>query len=105
MTNEVQKTKRLPNQHPFTPPAYVRPSKLTDDGTPNGYGRPVVPVSMVAREWGISARRVRAMLVEGRLEGRQLDNGYWEVHYPFRYMFGRRGPSLKCQQKQKRTPE
>jgi hypothetical protein len=61
-----------------------------------------VPVSAVAREWGISPRRVRVMLAEGRLAGRMLDNGYWEVFYPYQYVFGTRGPAMKRQQKQER---
>jgi len=105
MNNESQKSKRLPGQPAFTRPSCVRPSKLTDDGTPGGYGRPVVSVSSVAREWGISPRRVRVMLAEGRLDGRQLDNGYWEVNYPYRYIFGTRGPAMKRQQKQERRTE
>lgn len=62
-------------------------------------GRKVVPVSFVARDWNISARRVRVMLAEGRLGGRQLENGYWEVYFPYFYTFGTRGPQLKRQQK------
>ena len=62
-----------------------------------GFGRMVVPVSSVASQWGISPRRVRQMLEQGRLEGRQRDNGYWEVFYPFRYQFGTRGPKIKQQ--------
>ena len=34
---------------------------------------------------GISSRRVRVMLVEGHLEGRQLESGYWQVFHPYRY--------------------
>ena len=62
-----------------------------------GFGRMLVPVSSVASQWGISPRRVRQMLEQGRLEGRQRDNGYWEVFYPFRYQFGTRGPKIKQQ--------
>ncbi len=65
----------------------------------------VLPVSAVAREWGVTPRRVRALLVAGRLSGRQLANGYWEVFYPYRYVFGKRGPVLKCQQRQDRIKE
>ena len=59
-----------------------------------------VSVSSVAREWGISSRRVRVMLTQGRLRGRQGVNGYWEVGYPYCYTFGTRGPALKPQQRQ-----
>lgn len=37
------------------------------------------------------------MLMEGRLAGRQLENSYWEVFYPYRYVFGTRGPAIKRQ--------
>lgn len=64
---------------------------------PLGFARSVVSVSIVAREWGISSRRVRMMLTQGRLNGRQLENGYWEVFYPYSYVFGTRGPAIKRQ--------
>ena len=47
---------------------------------PSFFDRTLLPVSSVARQWGISPRRVRQMLEQGRLEGRQRDNGYWEVY-------------------------
>jgi len=93
------KGKRLPNQSMSTPPEGAKPLM---PGYPLGFGRSVVPVSAVAREWGISPRRVRVMLVEGRLAGRVLENGYWEVFYPYQYVFGTRGPAMKRQQKQER---
>jgi len=64
-----------------------------------------VPVSFVARDWKVSARRIRALLAESRLEGVRRDNGYWEVAYPYRFTFGQRGPALKRSQKQERRPE
>jgi hypothetical protein len=78
-------------------------AKAAESGNPYWpmHGRSVVPVSSVARDWGISSRRVRVMLAEGRLEGRQLENGYWEVFYPYRYVIGTRGPSTT---RQKNTP-
>ncbi|MDH2918305.1 MAG: hypothetical protein PXX73_03825 [Sideroxydans sp.] len=54
-----------------------------------------LPVAAVAKDWGITARRVRLMLNEGRLAGEQQSNGYWVVFYPYRYTFGTRGPMLK----------
>lgn len=39
---------------------------------------------------------------EGRLAGRMLPNGYWEVFYPYRYTFGTRGPTL---QRYRKLPE
>ncbi|MFA6972012.1 MAG: hypothetical protein WC208_11510 [Gallionella sp.] len=53
-----------------------------------------IPVSMAAKDFGISTRRIRALLAAGRLLGRQLDNGYWEVGFPFRVAMARRGPQL-----------
>lgn len=58
-----------------------------------------VPVSHAAKDWKVSARRIRALLSAGRLDGRLLDNGYWEVLYPYAFIFGTRGPSLKRQRK------
>ncbi|OGS94429.1 MAG: hypothetical protein A3H31_01670 [Gallionellales bacterium RIFCSPLOWO2_02_FULL_57_47] len=91
--------KRLPNQLVHLPPPGAKPESL---GLPLGFARSVVSVSIVARDWGISSRRVRTMLAEGRLNGRQLENGYWEVFYPYSYVFGTRGPSIKRQSKQDR---
>jgi len=64
-----------------------------------------VPVSFVALDWKVSARRIRALLAESRLEGVRRDNGYWEVAYPYRFTFGQRGPALKRSQKQERKSE
>lgn len=96
--------KRLPHQSCKTPPEGAKPAESL---FPLGFGRSVVPVSAVARDWGISARRVRVMLAEGRLAGRILQNGYWEVFYPYKYIFGTRGPAIKRQRKPKLldTPE
>lgn len=64
-----------------------------------------VPVSFVAQDWKVTPRRIRALLREGRLQGRVLSNGYWEVHFPYIYLFGTRGPALKRTQKQERRTE
>ena len=45
-----------------------------------GFGRMLVLVSSVASQWGISPRRVRQMLEQGRLEGRQRDEDLSERH-------------------------
>ncbi|MBI5626228.1 MAG: hypothetical protein HY935_03360 [Nitrosomonadales bacterium] len=58
-----------------------------------------VPVSFVAKDWSVTPRRIRSLLTAKRLEGRRLDNGYWEVAYPYRFIIGTRGPVLKRQQK------
>ncbi len=54
-----------------------------------------LPVSMVAKDWAVSPRRVRALLLAGRLAGRQLENGFWEVLYPYTITEGRRGPQMR----------
>lgn len=91
---EQRKPKRLPRQSIHHLPAGATPAS---SGEVLGWSRSVVPVATVARDWGISSRRVRVMLTEQRLEGRQLENGYWEVFYPYRYVFGTRGPAIKRQ--------
>jgi len=110
-----RKFKRLPGLSANRPPELVdsstgevmhgKPSKpeLHADAEFAGWlGGYVVPVSFVAKDWGVSARRVRVLLCQGRLDGRLQSNGYWEVFYPYRFIFGTRGPSLKRQQKQER---
>jgi hypothetical protein len=64
-----------------------------------------VPVSFAAKDWKVSARRIRALLAESRLEGIRRENGYWKVVYPYRYQFGTRGPALKRAKKQERRTE
>lgn len=58
-----------------------------------------VPVSFVAKDWNVTPRRIRALLAEGRLAGRLMDNGYWEVRFPYLLTLGTRGPGLKRQQR------
>lgn len=62
-----------------------------------------VPVSLVAKDWNVTPRRVRVLLAAGRLAGRRLENGYWEVAYPYTMTEGRRGPSLR--KYHQKTPE
>ena len=85
------------------------PRKLPDCATTPGTGalhvlNPdyFVPVSFAAQEWNVPPRRIRYMLAGGRLAGRLQDNGYWEVRFPYRYVFGTRGPALRRQMKPKR---
>jgi hypothetical protein len=75
-------------------------------GTTHGL-RPVhyVPVAFAAMDWKVSARRIRALLAESRLEGIRRENGYWEVAYPYRFTFGQRGPALKRSRKPERRSE
>lgn len=98
---QLAKPKRLPRQSCNTPPPGSKP---VDPFMPLGFSVSVVPVSAVAKHWGISARRVRLMLAEGRLAGRQLESGYWEVYYPYRYVFGTRGPAIKRLQQLQALP-
>ena len=58
-----------------------------------------VPVSFVARDWKVTPRRIRALLTAGRLAGRLMGNGYWEVRYPYLFALGTRGPGLKRHQR------
>lgn len=95
VSDKSLKHTRLPNQLVHLPPVGAKPEV---SALPLGFSRSVVSVSIVAREWGISSRRIRAMLVDGRLHGRQLENGYWEVFYPYFYAPGTRGPAIKRQQ-------
>ena len=53
---------------------------LPAPGVIPGFGRMLVPVSSVASQSGISPRRVRQMLEQGRLEGRQRDEDLSERH-------------------------
>lgn len=70
------------------------------EATSLALGGSYVPVSFVAKDWKVTSRRIRALLLEGRLEGRQQANGYWEVLY----IFGTRGPSLKRAQRPPKGP-
>lgn len=63
------------------------------------FGAYFVPVSFVAKDWQVTPRRVRALLAAGRLAGRVMFNGYWEVRYPYMFAMGTRGPGLKRQQR------
>lgn len=51
-------------------------------------------VSFIADAYGVSTRRIRALLAEGRIKGRQLENGFWEVSFPPTVRLGRRGPQI-----------
>lgn len=73
-------------------------------GRPFAFTSCFVPVSFVAKDWGVSARRIRALLLAGRLDGRQQVNGVWEVRHPYSFVFGTRGPSLKRQQRPAKRP-
>lgn len=79
--------------------------RLQMDEMPSNRPTQFLPVSFVAKDWQVSSRRIRFLLCEGRLKGRLLDNGYWEVAYPYLYLIGTRGCALKRMQKQERKTE
>ena len=64
-----------------------------------------VPVSLAAKDWKVTPRRIRFLLADGRLQGRRLENGYWEVSYPYQFTFGSRGACLKRFQQSERRKE
>ena len=109
----TRKPKRLPGQSIYNPPEGARPlipagfEELSEgeawkSGLLSGW---VVPVSFVAKDWRVSSRRIRVLLAEGRLQGRQQENGYWEVYYPYRHIMGRRGPPLRRSRKPKKAEQ
>jgi len=57
LSAKLGKPKRLPQQVIWMPPVGA---KAIENGL-LGFGRSVVPVASVARDWSISARRVRMM--------------------------------------------
>ena len=79
--------------------------RMQMDEMPSNRPTQFLPVSFVAKDWQVSPRRIRFLLCEGRLKGRLLDNGYWEVAYPYLYLLGTRGSALKRMQKPERKPE
>lgn len=75
-----------------------QPSHLLLIDSPSGSGflfGSLVPVGHVAKHLGVSSRRVRFLLNAGRLLGRKLENGYWEVVYPYQFTVGQRGPAIQ----------
>lgn len=69
------------------------------------FGGNFVPVLFAAKDWKVSPRRIRALLSEGRLLGRLLENGYWEVRFPYQFTMGTRGPGLKRHQRPPDKPK
>lgn len=72
---------------------------------PGMFGGNYVPVSFAAKDWKVSPRRIRALLADGRLLGRLLENGYWEVAHPYQFTMGTRGPGLKRHQRPPGKPK
>lgn len=54
----------------------------------------VVTVAEAAKQFGVSERRVRALLLSGRLKGEKNEAGHWLVLFPYTVQMGRRGPAL-----------
>ena len=114
MTDEQKPASVIPSR-PFSYGRSVTDEKSSSEPLPKG-SRPAsaswllrssayVPVSFVAKDWNVTARRIRALLTAGRLAGRVQDNGYWEVQFPYSFIFGTRGPSLKRQKKPEQRTE
>ncbi|WP_148042223.1 helix-turn-helix domain-containing protein [Pseudomethylobacillus aquaticus] len=54
----------------------------------------LVEVSKAAKSLGVSPRRVRALLAQGRLIGYKNQRKVWMVMYPLEVIPGKRGPDL-----------
>jgi hypothetical protein len=63
-----------------------------------------LPVSLVAKDWKVTPRRVRTLLAAGRLAGRQGSNGVWEVCFPYIVSEGSRGPASRRHTVRKAAP-
>jgi hypothetical protein len=50
----------------------------------------------VARQLGVSSRRIRALLAQGRIKGHKDERNMWMVQLPCFVSPGRRGPAPKC---------
>lgn len=55
----------------------------------------LIDVATSAAMLGVSTRRVRALLSEGRMRGVKGSSGVWLVAFPFSISPGRRGPDLR----------
>ena len=53
-----------------------------------------VTVAQVAKRLKISERRVRQLLIAGRMSGVKQDNGRWLVGWPLHITSGKRGPDM-----------
>jgi hypothetical protein len=54
----------------------------------------LISVSEASKHLGVSERRVRFLLLAGRLKGAKDAVGHWQVEVPFTVQMGRRGPAL-----------
>lgn len=55
----------------------------------------LIGASAVALTLGVSTRRVRALLAQGRIRGFKDKSGEWVVYWPFEVTPGKRGPDLR----------
>lgn len=53
-----------------------------------------VTVKQVAKRLNISTRRVRQLLMLGRMSGIKQENGRWMVYWPLQITPGKRGPDM-----------
>lgn len=53
-----------------------------------------VTVAQVAKRLNISTRRVRQLLIQGRMLGLKQGNGRWLVEWPLHVSAGKRGPDM-----------
>jgi len=67
---------------------------------PDKYGRfevnktvVAVNVEVASRAFGCSPRRIRQMLLDGKLKGTKYGK-LWRIDYPYQIVMGRRGPIL-----------
>ncbi len=54
----------------------------------------LVTPSQVAKRLSISERRVRQLLIDGRMSGVKQENGRWLVDWPLHITSGKRGPDM-----------
>jgi hypothetical protein len=52
-----------------------------------------VNVDLASKALHVSARRVRQMLLDGKLKGTKYGK-LWRINYPFQIVMGKRGPML-----------
>lgn len=54
----------------------------------------LVTTSQVAKRLSISERRVRQLLIQGRMAGIKQENGRWLINWPLWISAGKRGPDM-----------
>ncbi|MEQ1531643.1 MAG: hypothetical protein ABL925_20210 [Methylococcales bacterium] len=68
--------------------------KPTKDGIYFHLGKPFAcTVTLAAQQFRLSTRRVRQMLIDGKLKGSKIGQA-WKVAYPYQIVMGRRGPLM-----------